>query len=82
MNEEKFREMVYYYWTSIVYCGSKNDNNKLRNTFEQQANRFRARRNNRYAYPIIGIRYFVRHSLRELLASHWSKHDNEKLAIG
>lgn len=38
MNEEEIREMIYYYWTSIVYCGSKNDNNKLRNTFEQQAN--------------------------------------------
>lgn len=30
--------MVFYYWTTIVYFNSKNDNNKLRNTFDQQAN--------------------------------------------
>ncbi|MBR1883813.1 MAG: hypothetical protein IJ809_02545 [Clostridia bacterium] len=38
MTEKEFREMLSYYWTSIVYFRSKNDNNKLRNTFEQQAN--------------------------------------------
>ena len=38
VNEEEFKEMVFYYWTTIVYFNSKNDNNKLRNTFDQQAN--------------------------------------------
>lgn len=38
MTDEEFKEMIFYYWTSIVYFRSKNDNNKLRNTFEQQAN--------------------------------------------
>ncbi len=38
MSEEEFKNMVFYYWTSIIYCRSKNDNNKIRNTFEQQAN--------------------------------------------
>lgn len=38
MNEKEFQKMVFYYWTSIIYCRSKNDNNKLRNNFEQQAN--------------------------------------------
>ena len=28
----------FLYWTTIVYFNSKNDNNKLRNTFDQQAN--------------------------------------------
>ncbi len=41
LSEEEFKEMVFYYWTSIVYCRSKDDNNKLRNTFEQQANNAR-----------------------------------------
>ncbi len=38
VNEEEFKEIVFYYWTTIVYFNSKNDNNKLRNTFDQQAN--------------------------------------------
>lgn len=38
MNDDEFKNMVFYYWTSIIYCRSKNDNNKIRNTFEQQAN--------------------------------------------
>ena len=38
MTDEEFKAMIFYYWTSIVYFRSKNDNNKLRNTFEQQAN--------------------------------------------
>ena len=38
MSDDEFKNMVFYYWTSIIYCRSKNDNNKIRNTFEQQAN--------------------------------------------
>ncbi len=38
VDEEEFKKMVFYYWTTIVYFNSKNDNNKLRNTFDQQAN--------------------------------------------
>ena len=38
MNEEEYKQMVYYYWTTIVYFQSKRDCNDLRNTFEQQAN--------------------------------------------
>lgn len=38
MDEEDFKKMVFYYWTTIIYFRSKNDNNKIRNTFEQQAN--------------------------------------------
>ena len=38
MSEAEFREMLFYYWTTIVYFNSKNDNNKLRNTFDQQGN--------------------------------------------
>ena len=38
MNEEEFRRMVFYYWTTIIYCSSKRDGNDLVNTFEQQAN--------------------------------------------
>ncbi len=38
MTDEEFKKMIFYYWTSIIYFRSKNDNNKLRNTFEQQAN--------------------------------------------
>ncbi len=38
MTDEEFKKMIFYYWTSIVYFRAKNDNNKLRNTFEQQAN--------------------------------------------
>ena len=38
MTEEEFKKMIFYYWTTIVYFRSKNDNNKLRSTFEQQGN--------------------------------------------
>lgn len=38
MTEQDFKKMIFYYWTTIVYFRSKNDNNKLRNTFEQQGN--------------------------------------------
>ena len=38
MTEDEFKEMIFYYWTSIIYFRSKNDNNKIRNNFEQQAN--------------------------------------------
>ena len=38
LTEEQFKQMVFYYWTSIIYTRSKKDNNNLRNTFEQQAN--------------------------------------------
>ena len=38
VDEDEFKKMVFYYWTTIVYFNSKNDNNKLRNTFDQQAN--------------------------------------------
>ena len=38
MNKDEFKEMIFYYWTTIVYFRSKNDNNKLRSTFEQQGN--------------------------------------------
>ena len=38
VDEDEFKAMVFYYWTTIVYFNSKNDNNKLRNTFDQQAN--------------------------------------------
>lgn len=38
VDEEEFKAIVFYYWTTIVYFNSKNDNNKLRNTFDQQAN--------------------------------------------
>lgn len=38
MSANEFRQMVYYYWTTIIYFLSKRDSNDLRNTFEQQAN--------------------------------------------
>ena len=38
MTIDEFKEMIFYYWTTIVYFRSKNDNNKLRSTFEQQGN--------------------------------------------
>ena len=30
MSDDEFKNMVFYYWTSIIYCRSKNDNNKIK----------------------------------------------------
>ena len=53
MTIDEFKEMIFYYWTTIVYFRSKNDNNKLRSTFEQQGNDGRLANHEKAKYNIV-----------------------------